>query len=157
MFKVYDENTRHSEEDDVKEDEEAEEEEDSDGENKSEKKEGLGGKSGESRGSVPRHDELIKAPQYATLSQQEPFTLNSQFHSESVLNDQARELIWSDVTLKKDPIKIVSARYGVDIRRVAAVVRLKQAEKNWIKEVSFVFLLSVWQILSSFKHHSSML
>jgi hypothetical protein len=32
----------------------------------------------------------------------------------------------------------VSAAYGVDMRRVAAVVRLKTVEKQWIEEVSLL-------------------
>lgn len=31
-----------------------------------------------------------------------------------------------------EPIKAVSAEFGIDIRRVAAVVRLKEVEKDWI-------------------------
>lgn len=37
---------------------------------------------------------------------------------------------------KGETIKAVSAELGVDIRRVAAVVRLKEVEKDWIAKVS---------------------
>jgi hypothetical protein len=34
------------------------------------------------------------------------------------------------------PLKAVSARHGVDMRRVAAVIRLKELEKTWEAQVS---------------------
>ncbi|KAI2464757.1 eukaryotic mitochondrial regulator protein-domain-containing protein [Annulohypoxylon bovei var. microspora] len=61
-----------------------------------------------------------------------PFPLNSHFRSEPVLDDHARELIWGKVMRKGETIKAVSAELGVDIRRVAAVVRLKEVEKDWL-------------------------
>ncbi|KAI1403127.1 eukaryotic mitochondrial regulator protein-domain-containing protein [Hypoxylon fuscum] len=60
-----------------------------------------------------------------------PFPLNPHFKSEPVLSDKARELIWEKVMRKGETIKAVSAELGVDIRRVAAVVRLKEVEKDW--------------------------
>ncbi|KAI0838081.1 eukaryotic mitochondrial regulator protein-domain-containing protein [Hypoxylon sp. FL0890] len=61
-----------------------------------------------------------------------PFPLNPQFQSQPVLDDRAREMIWEKVMCKGETIKAVSAQLGVDIRRVAAVVRLKEVEKDWI-------------------------
>ncbi|OTA95443.1 hypothetical protein M434DRAFT_393843 [Hypoxylon sp. CO27-5] len=61
-----------------------------------------------------------------------PFPLNPQFKSEPVLDDRARELIWEKVMRNGETIKAVSAELGVDIRRVAAVVRLKEVEKDWV-------------------------
>ncbi|KAI0487384.1 eukaryotic mitochondrial regulator protein-domain-containing protein [Xylaria cf. heliscus] len=76
-------------------------------------------------------------PQYLTSKVDEhildqPFPLNAHFRSPRVLNDKARELIWEKVMRDGETIKAVSAEYGVDIRRVAAVVRLKEVEKDWI-------------------------
>ena len=65
-----------------------------------------------------------------------PFPLNPAFISEPVLSEQAREMIWRDVIQNGKAIKATSAKYGVDIRRVAAVVRMKEIEKTWEKEVS---------------------
>jgi hypothetical protein len=48
-----------------------------------------------------------------------------------VLSDEARERIWRNVMQKGLPLKAVSARHGVDMRRVAAVIRLKEIEKTW--------------------------
>jgi hypothetical protein len=64
-----------------------------------------------------------------------PFPLNPQFRSTPVLDDKARELIWEKVMRKGEPIKAVSAELGVDITRVAAVVRLKEVERDWTAKV----------------------
>lgn len=64
-----------------------------------------------------------------------PFPLNPQFKSMEVLSDQARELIWKKIMRDGETIKAVSAELGVDIRRVAAVVRLKEVEKDWEAKV----------------------
>lgn len=61
--------------------------------------------------------------------------MNPQFVSKPILTDGARELIWSKVIEKGETIKAVSAELGVDINRVAAVVRLKEVEKDMIAKV----------------------
>ncbi|KAM7216665.1 Eukaryotic mitochondrial regulator domain containing protein [Rhypophila decipiens] len=63
-----------------------------------------------------------------------PFPLNPEFRSQSVLSDEAREIIWKSVVEEGQPIKVVSARYSVDMRRVAAVLRMKAIEKRWKAE-----------------------
>lgn len=63
--------------------------------------------------------------------------MNPQFVSRPILTDGARELIWSKVIEKGETIKAVSAELGVDINRVAAVVRLKEVEKDMIAKVRF--------------------
>ncbi|KAK8070827.1 Ribosomal protein S35- mitochondrial [Apiospora hydei] len=63
-----------------------------------------------------------------------PFPLNPQFRSERVLDEQARELIWEKVMRRGETLKAVSAELGVDLTRVAAVVRLKEVEKDWISK-----------------------
>lgn len=69
-----------------------------------------------------------------------PFPLNPQFKSASVLSDASRELIWEKIMRRGETIKAVSAELGVDINRVAAVVRLKEVEKDWISKVNFLTL-----------------
>ena len=71
-----------------------------------------------------------------------PFPTNPHFQSQRVLSERARKLIWREVMLQGTPIKAVSAKYFVDMRRVAAVVRMKEIEKKWEQEVSF-FSLSI--------------
>ncbi|KAI1755815.1 eukaryotic mitochondrial regulator protein-domain-containing protein [Xylaria castorea] len=76
-------------------------------------------------------------PQYLPMRQgdrttSQPFPLNPHFRSHKVLDEKARELIWAKVMRDGETIKAVSAEFGVDIRRVAAIVRLKEVEKDWI-------------------------
>ncbi|KAI1092859.1 eukaryotic mitochondrial regulator protein-domain-containing protein [Rostrohypoxylon terebratum] len=68
---------------------------------------------------------------YIDENRDQPFPINPQFKSERVLDDHAREVIWEKVMRNGETIKAVSAELGVDIRRVAAVVRLKEVEKDW--------------------------
>ncbi|KAL5598346.1 hypothetical protein BROUX41_003595 [Berkeleyomyces rouxiae] len=63
----------------------------------------------------------------------QPFPLNPQFRSQPVLSEPAREWIWRRVVENGEALKIVSADMGVDIRRVAAIVRLKEVEKRWLQ------------------------
>ncbi|KAK7754625.1 hypothetical protein SLS62_003409 [Diatrype stigma] len=65
------------------------------------------------------------------MSKYQPFPFNPLFRSQSVLSDGAREIIWEKIMKHGESIKAVSAEFGVDIRRVAAVVRLKEVEKDW--------------------------
>ena len=65
-----------------------------------------------------------------------PFPLNHQFRSQPVLSENLREEIYRQVVEKKMEISTVSAAFSVDLRRVAAVVRLKTIEKQWLEEVS---------------------
>lgn len=64
-----------------------------------------------------------------------PFPSNPAFISQPVLSEEARELIWHKVMVNWEGIKAVSAELGVDQRRVAAVVRMKEVEKDWQKNV----------------------
>lgn len=66
-----------------------------------------------------------------------PYPLNQQFRSQAVLSEELREKIYELIVVQGEDLKAVSASFGVDIRRVAAVVRLKSLEKQWLQEVSF--------------------
>lgn len=74
--------------------------------------------------------------QYLGPMADQPFPNNPLFRSQPVLDNDTKELIWEKVTQRGEALKSVSAEMGVDVRRVAAVVRLKQVEKQWIKDVS---------------------
>ena len=65
-----------------------------------------------------------------------PYPLNQNFQSQAVLSEELRERIYEMVADEDFDLKSVSAAFGVDIRRVAAVVRLKTIEKDWMQEVS---------------------
>lgn len=73
----------------------------------------------------------------------QPFPLNPLFRSQPVLSEGARNLIFEKVTQKGEALKAVAAELGVDVRRVAAVVRLKAVEAQWTADVS-VFRPFIW-------------
>ena len=80
----------------------------------------------EERGGVPRERQ----------SDMRPYPLNQQFRSQAVLSEDLRDKIYELIVDDGMDIKSVSSIYNVDIRRVAAVVRLKSLEKQWVDEVS---------------------
>ncbi|KAJ2994394.1 hypothetical protein NUW58_g1568 [Xylaria curta] len=85
-----------------------------------------------------------------------PFPLNPQFKSTKVLDDKSRELIWQKIMKDGETIKAVSAEFGVDIRRVAAIVRLKEVEKDWIakdKPLAKPYAKAVLSMLPTFRLH----
>lgn len=65
----------------------------------------------------------------------QPFPLNNHFHSQPMLSEQLREEIWKRVKVDKKSVRIVSIELGVEMRRVGAVVRLVEVEKQWRAEV----------------------
>lgn len=76
-----------------------------------------------------------------------PFPLNPQFVSESILSEELRNEIYERVVVKKKSVRAVSVELGVDMRRVAAVVRLVALERKWRDQVclpvSVIMLCSV--------------
>lgn len=82
----------------------------------------------------------VGKPNYIGPLQDQPFPNNPLFRSQPVLDDHTRELIWRYIMQNGRSIKDVSAEMGVDVRRVAAVVRLKELERDWESSVSSRFL-----------------
>jgi Eukaryotic mitochondrial regulator protein len=70
-------------------------------------------------------------------SPRHPFPLNEHFVSQPILSERLREEIWRRVKVDKKSVRIVSIELGVEMRRVGAVVRLVELEKQWRAEVSF--------------------
>ena len=64
-----------------------------------------------------------------------PFPLNPNFDSEPILSEELRNEIHRRVVDKKQSVRAVSVDLGVDMRRVAAVVRLVVLEKRWKQQV----------------------
>ncbi len=64
-----------------------------------------------------------------------PFPLNRYFVSESILSEELQHEIWRRVQVQQKSVRQVSIEMGVDMRRVAAVVRLVEVEKRMIAEV----------------------
>lgn len=80
----------------------------------------------EERGGVPRERQ----------SDLRPYPLNQSFRSQPVLSEGLREQLYIQVAVFKHDLASVAATFGVDMRRVAAVVRLKTIEKQWEADVS---------------------
>lgn len=84
-----------------------------------------------------------------------PYPLNNDFRSQSVLSEELREELYKKIVDEKVDLSTVSALYGVDMRRVAAVVRLKAIEKNWVSEVCRAALpISPLPLASSMMRHT---
>ena len=64
-----------------------------------------------------------------------PFPMNRQFRSQAVLSEELKDAIWKRVMDDGKSVRDVSAVLGVEMRRVAAVVRLKAVEREWEKQV----------------------
>jgi hypothetical protein len=64
-----------------------------------------------------------------------PFPLNRYFQSQPVLSEELRQEIWRRVKTQGDSVRTVSTALNVEMRRVAAVVRLVELEKEMIREV----------------------
>ena len=64
-----------------------------------------------------------------------PFPMNRSFRSQAVLSEELKDAIWKRVMGEGKSVRDVSAALGVEMRRVAAVVRLKAVEKEWEKQV----------------------
>ncbi|KAG5913786.1 hypothetical protein E4U61_006516, partial [Claviceps capensis] len=75
-----------------------------------------------------------RGPRYLGPFEDQPFPQNPLFRSQPVLDEQTKELIWEKVMNRGEALKAVSAEMGVDVRRIAAVVRLKQLEKQWVQD-----------------------
>lgn len=79
-----------------------------------------------------------------TESDLRPFPMNNHFISQSILSEELRNEIWRRVQEDGKSVRQVSAEMGVDMRRVAAVVRLVEVERRMRAEVSsclFIFPL----------------
>lgn len=79
-----------------------------------------------------------------------PFPLNPNFRSQSVLSEKFREVIWDRVMKQEMSVARVSRDLGVEMNRVGAVVRLKELEKRWVKEVFPPFTLIQSALLSCY-------
>ena len=68
-----------------------------------------------------------------------PFPMNREFRSQSVLSEQHKDAIYRKVIEQGKSVRDVSAMLGVEMRRVAAVVRLKAVEIEWEEQVCSPF------------------
>ncbi|EEQ88831.1 hypothetical protein RJZ56_005072 [Blastomyces dermatitidis] len=85
-------------------------------------------------GMLIRSKEGGKDTDAETLEDLRPFPLNPTFVSESVLSEDLRNEIHRQVVEYGKSPREVSVMHGVDLKRVAAVVRLVELEKKWVAE-----------------------
>ncbi|PGH09999.1 hypothetical protein GX51_00265 [Blastomyces parvus] len=85
-------------------------------------------------GMLIRSKEGGKDTDAETLEDLRPFPLNPTFVSESVLSEDLRNEIHRQVVEYGKSLREVSVMHGVDLKRVAAVVRLVELEKKWVAE-----------------------
>ncbi|CAD0086536.1 unnamed protein product, partial [Aureobasidium mustum] len=104
-------------------------------------------KAAENRNELPREG----------ASDLRPYPLNNDFRSQSVLSEELREEIYKKIVDEKVDLSTVSALYGVDMRRVAAVVRLKTIERNWVAELATPYHDAVLQMVPQTRFNRKLL
>ncbi len=72
-----------------------------------------------------------------------PFPPNENFLSQPVTSEELRENIWTAIMKDGLSVKEVSARYRVEMNRVGAIVRLKEVEMEWLRQVSVTTFYSM--------------
>ena len=88
-----------------------------------------------------------------------PYPLNQYFRSQAVLSEELREQLYTQIVEYRHDLPAVAASFGVDVRRVAAVVRLKTIEKRWQDEVSgnyFLYMAHHAALMITFKNSISL-
>lgn len=98
------------------------------------------------RAQRPREDGSLPAAREADLR---PFTKNKDFVSQPITSEELREAVWSGIMKEGLSVKEVSSLYRVEMSRVGAIVRLKEVEKEWLRQVSlydlsFVYFNVAW-------------
>lgn len=71
-----------------------------------------------------------------------PFPNNQNFFSESILSEELRNEIYVRVVEKKQSVRTVSVQLGIDMKRIAAVVRLVELEKRQRAQVRIFPILN---------------
>ncbi|KAF6839994.1 hypothetical protein CMUS01_04088 [Colletotrichum musicola] len=79
-------------------------------------------------------DATPTGPRYLGQAPDQPFPLNPYFRSQSVLSEDLRNEVYRRVKEQNHSMKAVSSDLGIDVRRVAAVVRMKEVEKQWVAQ-----------------------
>ena len=94
------------------------------------------GQQGQEQGGTKDGDVVVPRE---SQQDRKPFPLNPAFVSQSVLSEELRNAIYDHVVVRGKSVRAVSVLFGVDMRRVGAVVRLVELERRWIKEVCHIF------------------
>lgn len=70
-----------------------------------------------------------------TKANHRPFPLNPYYVSQSILDDKFKESVWTSVMVDGMSVRDTSVKMGIDMRRVGAIVRMKEIEKEWMRTV----------------------
>lgn len=88
-----------------------------------------------------------------------PFPNNQSFFSEPILSEELRNEVYNRIIEQKKSARVVSTELGIDMKRIAAVVRLVELEKRQRAQVRSPFcpfrLLSFWTLLQPSTHMMS--
>lgn len=71
----------------------------------------------------------------ATAMDLRPFPKNDSFVSQAVTSEALREVVWEKIMKNGLSVKEVSKELGIEMSRVGAIVRLKEVEKAWQRQV----------------------
>lgn len=74
------------------------------------------------------------------MSSIKPFPLNPSFRPPPPIADKTKNHLFTlyKSNPKKFSIRVLSAAYGIGLKRVDAIIRLKEVELDWVK-VSFIY------------------
>lgn len=73
-----------------------------------------------------------------------PFPLNPYFKSQPVLSEALKEELYHNVAIQGRSLRQTSTYFKVSMERVAAVVRMKQMERDWLEEVCSNAFTRTW-------------
>lgn len=85
-------------------------------------------------------------PGPASGSDLRPFPGNGDFVSQPVTSEALREVVWEKIMRNGLSVKEVSKELGVEMSRVGAIVRLKEVEKAWQRQVRLSTSLYLYSI-----------
>ncbi|CAG7936065.1 unnamed protein product [Penicillium salamii] len=79
---------------------------------------------------IPGETNYVTRIKDGPMSATRPFPNNPNFVSESVLSEELRNEVYNRVVEEKKSVRAVSMDLGIDMKRIAAVVRLVELEKR---------------------------
>lgn len=65
-----------------------------------------------------------------------PFPQNEHFKAEPITSQAQRQEVWKMIVVDGLSVKETSARLGIEMSRVGAIVRLQEIERAWMNQVS---------------------
>ncbi|KAL9601599.1 MAG: hypothetical protein Q9219_002433 [cf. Caloplaca sp. 3 TL-2023] len=92
--------------------------------------------SGEAAGNISQERNIASGQPIPKESADDlmPFPMNRQFRSQPVLSEELKDEVYAKISQEGWTVRKVSAYYGIEMRRVGAVFRLKSVEDQWLQE-----------------------